>query len=228
LAIHHQNQPEEREYHVNFWARLEEVADRSSVLRHPFYVRWSAGTLTRGELAYYSGQYRHAVIALADAAAAAAGSPQAGADGPALAAHAAEEAGHIGLWDEFVAAVGGDGDAEATAETRACVAVWAGDGSRPLVETLTAMYAIESAQPAISTTKQAGLTEHYALPPAAYFELHQRLDVEHAAHLREQIDERLAGAEEDALVRTAEHVWQANWLLLDGVEAAGGARAAAA
>ena len=35
---------------MNFWDRLDEVAKRWNVLRHPFYVRWSEGTLTREEL----------------------------------------------------------------------------------------------------------------------------------------------------------------------------------
>jgi pyrroloquinoline-quinone synthase len=205
---------------MKFWNRLEAVGEQHSVLRHSFYVRWSEGTLGIAELAHYSGQYRHAVTALADAAAAAACSPEAGADAPALAVHAAEEAAHVELWDEFVAAVGGDVNAEACEETRGCAEVWAGDESRPLLQTLTAMYTIESAQPAISTTKQAGLRLHYGIPAVAYFEVHQRLDVQHAAQMRRLIDERLTGTDEDALVATAEDVVKANLLLLDGVEAA--------
>jgi pyrroloquinoline-quinone synthase len=134
---------------VNFWDRLETIAAQKDVLRHPFYVRWSEGTLTRDELANYAGQYRHAVVALAEAASCAARSPQAGDDAEALAAHASEEADHVALWDEFVAQVGGDAGAAPTPETRACARAWAGDGDRAFLETLAAMYAIESAQPAI-------------------------------------------------------------------------------
>lgn len=205
---------------MNFWNRLESVGERHSALRHPFYVRWSEGKLGIDELAYYSGQYRHAVIALADASAAAVRSPEAGTDAAALAEHAAEEAAHVELWDQFVAAIGGDADAEASDETRTCAAVWAGDESRPLMHTLTAMYAIESAQPAIATTKRDGLARHYGIPETAYFEVHERLDVEHAAQMRSLIEQRLDAADEDALVATAEAVLEANLLLLDGVEAA--------
>jgi pyrroloquinoline-quinone synthase len=206
---------------LNFWNRLEAVAEQHSVLRHSFYVRWSEGTLGLAELAYYSGQYRHAVIALADASTAAARSSEAGADAPVLAEHAAEEAAHVALWDEFVAAVGGEVAADASEETRACATVWSGEESRPLLHTLTAMYTIESAQPAISRTKQDGLALHYGIPAVAYFDVHQDLDVEHAAQTRTLIDQRLAGVDEDALVATAEDVLNANLLLLDGVEAAG-------
>ena len=52
---------------MDFWTSLEQIARRHDVLRHPFYQRWSAGELTTGELADYAGQYRHAVVALAEA-----------------------------------------------------------------------------------------------------------------------------------------------------------------
>jgi pyrroloquinoline-quinone synthase len=203
---------------VNFWDRLETIAARKNVLRHPFYVRWSEGTLTREELASYAGQYRHAVVALAAAASSAAGSPEAGADAEALSAHASEELDHIALWDEFVDQVDGDPAAIANRETRACAEAWAGDASRPLLHTLTAMYAIESAQPAISATKLAGLADHYGVDSSAYFELHRDLDVEHATQARELIEARLKQADEVALLETAERVLDANWLLLDGVD----------
>ena len=52
---------------MEFFAELDAVRERWNVLDHPFYTRWSEGTLTHDELAYYSGQYRHAVVALAAA-----------------------------------------------------------------------------------------------------------------------------------------------------------------
>lgn len=205
---------------MNFWDRLEAVGEKHSVLRHSFYLRWSEGALGVDELAHYSGQYRHAVVALADAATSAAQSPEAGSDARALAVHAAEETAHVALWDEFVASVGGEAGAEASEETRTCAAVWAGNESRPLLHTLVAMYMIESAQPAISATKQDGLVRHYRIPSATYFDVHEQLDVEHAADARRLIEKRLAGSDEDALVATAESVLKANLLLLDGVETA--------
>src|ERR1051325_8630543 len=53
---------------VDLWSRLDVVQSRWNVLAHPFYERWAAGRLTRGDLARFAGQYRHAVVALAKAA----------------------------------------------------------------------------------------------------------------------------------------------------------------
>lgn len=204
----------------DFWTRLEDVRARWNVLEHPFYQRWSQGRLTRDELATYAGEYRHAVVALADAAAGAARA----AEPPlrrSLEAHAAEEASHVALWDGFSSAVGGAPSVDPTPETRACARTWAGDRDRGLLPSLVALYAIESGQPAIAETKRAGLRDHYRIEEeraTAYFDLHATLDHEHAATERELIEARLDGADADALLAEAEAVLRANWGLLDGVD----------
>jgi pyrroloquinoline-quinone synthase len=207
---------------MEFFSRVEAARERWNVLEHPFYQRWSAGELTLDELAAYAGQYRHAVVALADASrqAAAAAGPELR---PELEAHAVEETAHVELWDDFTRAIGGAVEADPHAETEACAAAWAGDGERSLGASLAALYAIESGQPAIAETKRAGLLEHYGVaegPATAYFSLHATLDHEHAAHERELLEARLGAEDQDALVAEAESVLRANWELLDGVEAA--------
>ena len=203
---------------MDLWSRLDAVQARWNVLEHPFYARWSAGALTRDDLARYAGQYRYAVVALAEAAARAAraADPRARAE---LAAHAGEEAAHVALWDAFAGAAGADGPQPAEPETAACADAWAGDG-RDLLGHLVALYAIESAQPEISRAKAAGLREHYGFAPGlgtAYFDLHVERDREHAAEGRALIAQRLEGADEDKLVAEAERILAANWSLLDGV-----------
>jgi pyrroloquinoline-quinone synthase len=192
---------------VELFVAIEAARERWDVLRHPFYQRWSEGTLTRDELAAYAGQYRHAVVALAAASA------HAGDGG-----HAAEEAAHVDLWDDFTRAVGGDVDAAPNERTRACARAWEG-ADRTRAEHLVALYAIESAQPAISETKREGLLRHYGFETGAgtaYFDVHVQRDVEHAADGRAEL-ERLAP--DPALAAHAEAVLRANWELLDGVVA---------
>jgi len=205
---------------VDLFAQLDTVSSRHDVLRHPFYQRWSAGELTRSELAVYAGQYHHAVVALADAAEAAAQSAEEPVLREQLERHAAEERDHVALWEAFTHAVGGRTDARPAPETEACAQAWTGDAERPLLRSLVALYAVEAAQPAISQTKRAGLAEHYGIDGegSAYFELHETLDVHHAAAGRMLIEERLDGVDAQTLVAEAESVLRANWELLDGVE----------
>ena len=199
----------------NIWDRIEESRSRWNVLEHPFYQRWSAGELSRDELARYSGQYRHAVEAIAAMSSTAAAEAPERAE---LREHAAEEAAHVQLWDGFVAAVGGSTGAAPTPETAECVREWrAPDG---LLATLARLYAIESGQPEISRVKRHGLTELYGVREGAgseYFTVHARRDDGHAAEVRELIDERARPADADALVPAAEAAFRANWRLLDGV-----------
>ena len=197
---------------------LADAQRRCNVLEHPFYARWSAGELTRDELSWYAGEYRHAVVALANATAATARAAE-----PAVRAqideHAAEEAAHVELWDAFARAVEADLAQEPADETAECAAAWTAAGDA--LEGLVVLYAIESAQPAIARTKLEGLVEHYGFPvgPATeYFELHAERDHDHAAQSRALIEERLDGADEDRLVAVAEGALRGNWELLDGVE----------
>jgi pyrroloquinoline quinone (PQQ) biosynthesis protein C len=191
-------------------ASIDQARQRWDVLKHPFYARWERGELTLDELAFYAGEYRHAVVAVAEAAA------SAGDD-----EHAREEAEHVGLWDDFAAAVEAPLEREPTPETADCAAAWSPEDR---FRALAVLYAVESAQPAISRTKLAGLVEHYGFagddPAAEYFRLHAERDLEHARAAREALADAPADRREE-LVAVAERALEANWRLLDGVERAG-------
>jgi pyrroloquinoline-quinone synthase len=203
---------------VDFFAQIEQLRARWNVLEHSFYRRWSDGTLEREELAFYAGEYRHAVTALAEALgdAAAVAEPELR-DG--LAEHAQEEAGHVQLWDEFALALDAETDRPPLPETRACAESWT--AGRDALEGLVAAYTIESGQPAVARTKLDGLLERYGFeegPATEYFSLHAERDHEHAQQSRELIEERLADADLGRLLTAAERVLRGNWELLDGVE----------
>jgi pyrroloquinoline-quinone synthase len=214
--------------------RLDQARRATNVLEHPFYERWSAGELSADELSRYAGEYRYAVLALAQASTllATEATPEHRAG---LERHAQEEAAHVALWDQFAratrAVAGHDerGEREPAGQTRACAAAWtAGEDA---LEHLAVLYAIEGGQPQIARTKLDGLTEHYGYtaegPAVEYFTLHERLDVEHARQAGELMQEMLGGladADADAvaerMVTRAQAALRGNWELLSGVEAA--------
>jgi pyrroloquinoline-quinone synthase len=209
--------------------RLDRARAARDVLEHPFYQRWNAGELDEAELAVYAGEYRHAVLALAQASTLAA--DRAPAEHVAgLRRHAHEEAAHVAMWDEFARAAGAAPAEEARLpfeQTQACAHAWT-DGAGVL-EHLAVLYVLEAAQPEVSRTKIEGLVTHYGYSPEGpateYFRVHRELDREHASAARELIEELIESspdpaAEADRMVRCAQAALDGNWLLLDGVQEA--------
>jgi pyrroloquinoline-quinone synthase len=206
------------------------IAERS-ILEHPFYRAWSAGELTRHDLATYAHAYYPHVAAFPAYL-------EAAAEGAGLAAvrdelldnlreERTEPRPHAELWLRFAAAVGADaervGAAAPTAPVRAVVGEFHRLASGPTAGALAALYAYESQQPKVARRKSAGLREHYGIDDAAalsYFTVHAEADLRHRAGERRAIALCLeAGAEAHEVLDAAASALAAYWQLLDAVMA---------
>lgn len=209
--------------------RLDDLIQSRSILRHPFYVAWQQGTLTREQLATYARVYYPHVAAfpryIAGAAATAADPEVRAALDRNLADELHHPKAHTELWLDFAAGLGADRAAVAAAapgaSTAAVVATFDRLTQSGTANGLAALYAYESQQPDVSRQKADGLAQHYGVTdPRAlgYFEVHAETDLQHRAEERDALERCLAaGAADDAVLASAAQALDAYWSLLDGV-----------
>jgi pyrroloquinoline-quinone synthase len=202
-----------------------------SILDHPFYRAWSAGTLTREDLATYARVYYPHVAAFAgylEAAVERADLPAVRAE---LLANLHEErtepCPHGELWLRFAAAVGADAEgvraARPAAAARQTVEEFRALCCGTPAAALAALYAYESQQPEVSRRKAEGLREHYGVTAEealSYFAVHAEADLRHRAGERRALGLCLeAGAGAEEVHAAAQAALSAYWRLLDGVTA---------
>ena len=220
--------------HTAFWQRLEDRIAPFDLLTHPFYRAWSAGELTRQNLADYGAEYWHHVSAFPTYLSALHSNLPDGELRREVLRNLADEEGtdsaharpHSELWMDFATAMGATRaqiqGRPVQAEMHGLVATFRELMQEPPAAALAALYAYESKVPAISAEKAVGLRNLYGADAAAtrYFTLHQTADVHHAQVWRDLIDAQLTAdpTTEDAALAAAERAAKALWNALDGVE----------
>lgn len=215
-----------------FTDTLDAIIDERSLLKHPFYQAWNAGTLPLESLQEYAKQYFHFEAAFPTFLSAIHARMEAGPARQAVLDNLWDEEhgekNHLALWLQFAESLGvSEADVRASepnAETRDLI-----DGFRAacaegtVAEGLATLYTYESQAPKVAETKIRGLKAFYGFEdPQSYefFSVHQDIDVYHSESERDVVaaaattDIARAGLEE-ATATAADRLWR----FLDGAYA---------
>ena len=199
------------------------------LLKHPFYLAWTRGELSREALADYAGQYYHHVAAFPTYLSAVhAHCDDQSARKQLLNNLIDEEAGspnHPELWLQFAEGLGvSHADAcksDKKPETKNLIDTFRSVcGQRPTAEGLAALYAYESQVPAICESKIDGLKKYYGFTDPnhyKYFSVHIEADREHSASEREMLSRYIDKQNFESVKASVNRVLDALREMLSGV-----------
>jgi len=199
------------------------------LLKHPFYLAWTRGELSKEALTDYSQQYYHHVAAFPTYLSAVHAHCDHQATRKQLLNNLIdEEAGspnHPELWKKFADGLGvEDADraqTEKQPETKNLINTFRSVcGQRSTAEGLAALYAYESQIPSICESKIDGLKKHYGFTKPEhyeYFTVHIGADREHSAAEREMLSRHLDAHNFESVKVSVNRVLDALWDMLSGV-----------
>ena len=202
---------------------------KKHLLKHPFYLAWTRGELSKEALTDYARQYYCHVAAFPTYLSAV----HANCDDQVTRKQLLnnlidEEAGspnHPELWNKFARSLGVE-DAELArtekqSETKKLIDTFrsvCGQGST--AEGLGALYAYETQIPAICESKIDGLRKHYGVTKPEhyeYFSVHIEADRQHSAAEREMLNRYIDNRNFESVRASVNRVLDALWEMLSGV-----------
>ncbi|MGQ0794815.1 MAG: TenA family transcriptional regulator [Nitrosopumilaceae archaeon] len=199
--------------------KIDELIEKQSLLKHPFYVMWSEGKLTIDALNGYSKEYFQLVKAVPSFVSAI---TKQGSDSikNELESNQKEESEHIKPWMKFADSLGVSQDElekyDGLEKTRKAISDLA-SLMNSFEGGAAAMYALEQEIPKISLSKIDGLRKFYDISndtEIEYFRLHAEADIRHAATWR-RILEKIPVEKEEELFQVASRSISAQNMLLD-------------
>jgi pyrroloquinoline-quinone synthase len=208
---------------------IDKDVTEKHLLKHPFYLAWARGELSKDALTDYSEQYYHHVAAFPTYLSAV----HANCDDQATRKELLnnlidEEAGspnHPELWKKFAGSLGVE-EAELAQtgkqpETENLINTFRSVcKQRSTAEGLAALYAYESQIPSICESKIDGLKKHYGFTKPEhyqYFTVHIEADREHSAAEREMLGRYLDVHNFESVKVSVNRVLDALWDMLSGV-----------
>jgi pyrroloquinoline-quinone synthase len=205
-----------------------EIAEKH-LLKHPFYLAWTRGELSKEALADYARQYYHHVAAFPTYLSAVHAKCDDQATRKQLLSNLIDEEvgspNHPELWLKFAEGLGvsdiNEPSAEKWRETKNLIDTFrsvCANGST--AEGLTALYAYESQIPAICESKIDGLKKHYGFTDPEhyrYFTVHIDADREHSAAERKMLAVHIDNRNLETVKASVNRVLDALWEMLSGV-----------
>jgi pyrroloquinoline-quinone synthase len=165
--------------------RFDDVLRERQLLTHPFYRRWEAGELTKGELTSYAEQYRFFEAMMPSFLQSLCDQLEDGAARDLVAANLHDEVSppsHLELFDRFAQHYGAHDVAVSPAMVRLLDA-YDTVLKRGAVAALSGLQAYESQGAAIADSKGAGLATHYGASDESlkFWREHGSIEADHAA-----------------------------------------------
>ena len=205
-----------------------DISDKH-LLKHPFYLAWTRGELTKESLADYAKQYYHHVAAFPTYLSAVHSHCDDQQTRKQLLSNLIdEEAGvpnHPDLWKQFATGLGVSHEelarTAAQPETANLISTFREVCSKNSTAVgLAALYAYESQIPEICESKIDGLKKHYGMTNPndyQYFSVHIEADREHSAAEREMLGNHVSESNSNEVRVAVNRVLDALWSLLSGV-----------
>jgi pyrroloquinoline-quinone synthase len=209
--------------------KIDNEVEDKHLLKHPFYLAWARGKLSKEALMDYARQYYHHVAAFPTYLSAVhANCDDQAARKQLLNNLIDEEAGspnHPELWKKFARSLGVEdinlARTKKQPETKKLIDTFrsaCGQGST--AEGLGALYAYESQIPAICESKIDGLKKHYGFTKPEqheYFTVHIEADREHSAAEREMLSRYIDDRNFESVKASVNRVLDALWEMMSGV-----------
>lgn len=216
-----------------FTTQLNQVITQHNLLNHPFYLKWSEGSLTMEQLREYAKQYYQFVKHFPRLVSAVHSNSADAADRAMLMQNLADEEGykssfknHPALWMDFATSLGLSekevNECSSLEQTEELIqGMYALARSEDAKTGIAALYAYESQVPEIAHSKIDGLKKYYGIDSEealAYFTVHAEFDVWHS---QDELQSLVSGAtnssREESLVNAAEQSAKLQWRFLDGI-----------
>jgi pyrroloquinoline-quinone synthase len=208
---------------------IDRLIDGRSLLDHPFYTKWAAGTLPIESLREYTRQYYVFESRFPTFLSALHSRSERPETRAALLENLWDEehgeANHAELWLRFAEGLGVSRDdvrsATPNAGTRTLLDTYRSAATEaPVAAGVAAIYAYERQVPGVAASKIDGLRRFYGItegPALQFFEVHGVLDVEHSAAEAHMVEDLSTGHEDEVLGATSRAL-DAWWGFLDAVD----------